>query len=341
MTAPPSKTALGLQELRDRSRGLSQRHRTVLLLVDGRRGRHEVLHLARQAGVESRFFDELVELGLVEAPGHVVALTVETAAVPPAALAPSVPMPADAPSVPPNAAGSSPTVDIEIGTDSGPVTAGAQTIYDVVELPEPEVRDAALPAESAVLPHVVPVVLETLEGVVEPPAVGTVTAALDDVPPDAAVVAEPPLPEPAEPRPAPVRVKFSTPVLKPAGPARASGSVPLVALPDALTLREPIEPSVSDTSEDDLLAEVRGLLIGTLLLDAPLSSSLTMLRLRRACERDELIRLIWEIERGLVRSRRPPEAQRRLVRARDLLGLGNTVVHDDSRSAQGRDSGRW
>jgi hypothetical protein len=62
---PPVKTSAGQDELTHRSRGLGQRHRTLLLLVDGRRSSAEIRRLARQAGVPDRCFDELVSLGLV------------------------------------------------------------------------------------------------------------------------------------------------------------------------------------------------------------------------------------------------------------------------------------
>ena len=62
----PVKTPAGLAELQERTRGLSQRHRTLLLLVDGRRSIDEVLGLAAQAGVPPDCFHELVALGLVD-----------------------------------------------------------------------------------------------------------------------------------------------------------------------------------------------------------------------------------------------------------------------------------
>jgi hypothetical protein len=62
---PPVKTAAGQDELTHRSGGLGQRHRTLLLLVDGHRSSAEILRLARQAGVPDRCFDDLVSLGLV------------------------------------------------------------------------------------------------------------------------------------------------------------------------------------------------------------------------------------------------------------------------------------
>ncbi len=70
---PPVKTPLGLEEMRTRSHGLNQRHRTVLFLVDGRRPLSEVLALASQAGSSTSHFEDLVHLGLIE-------LTIETEA---------------------------------------------------------------------------------------------------------------------------------------------------------------------------------------------------------------------------------------------------------------------
>src|SRR6185369_12433914 len=73
----PTKTALGLDELRHRTRRLSQRHRTVLLLVDGQRSLAEVLGLAQQAGAATSHFEELMKLGLVELPLPPLAAVVE------------------------------------------------------------------------------------------------------------------------------------------------------------------------------------------------------------------------------------------------------------------------
>lgn len=61
----PCKTAAGHAELAARERRLSQRHRTLLLLVDGRRDAGEVLRLGEQAGVPRAYYDELMALGLI------------------------------------------------------------------------------------------------------------------------------------------------------------------------------------------------------------------------------------------------------------------------------------
>ena len=65
----PFKTAAGVDELARRLRGVSQRHRTVLLLVDGRRTLQQVLALAEAAGVPAGVFDELQAMQLVAVPG--------------------------------------------------------------------------------------------------------------------------------------------------------------------------------------------------------------------------------------------------------------------------------
>lgn len=65
---PPVKTAEGIAEIRQRKTGLSQRQRTMLLLVDGRRTVRQVKQIAVQAGAPDTCFDELLELGLIEVP---------------------------------------------------------------------------------------------------------------------------------------------------------------------------------------------------------------------------------------------------------------------------------
>lgn len=64
----PIKTPDGLAELATRQRRLSQRHRTVLFLVDGRRSEQEVKALALQAGVPETCYGELLEMGLIMVP---------------------------------------------------------------------------------------------------------------------------------------------------------------------------------------------------------------------------------------------------------------------------------
>lgn len=304
----PVKTELGQDELRRRARKLSQRHRTVLLLVDGKRSRDEVVALAQQAGVTAGLFDELVAMGMVEE-----------------GAAPAEP---------------------EAATQPVP-SAAAPTGVDAVAVgllpPAPAPPVAALPPEDE--PAVAVIAALDLP-VLTPLAMGE--PVLDAVVPP--VSAPAPLAEAVGPTAEPARpakVRFAPPRYKPKPAARASAPAPLLPLPELPVLTPAQRPAkraaglpsaeparapvtVADASEQSLLSEVRSLLIGTLLVDGPVTSSLTALRVGRARTRYELVQLVWQIERSLVQARRPREAQGRLIRARELLGLGNTLVDEDT-----------
>lgn len=96
----PCKTAAGHAELAVRQRGLSQRHRTLLFIVDGKRSLEEVIELGTRAGVPRAYIDELMALGLVVMAAPVVpsAPAPMAVAAPPAAsddhwMAPTQPAP--------------------------------------------------------------------------------------------------------------------------------------------------------------------------------------------------------------------------------------------------------
>jgi hypothetical protein len=65
LSVQPQLSAAGQAELTTRQHRLSQRHRTVLFLVDGRRSEEHVRALAAQAGAGVQCLDDLVLLGLV------------------------------------------------------------------------------------------------------------------------------------------------------------------------------------------------------------------------------------------------------------------------------------
>lgn len=69
LSEQPQLSAAGQAELTTRRHRLSQRHRTVLFLVDGRRSEEHVRALAAQAGAGVQCLDDLVLLGLVVRPG--------------------------------------------------------------------------------------------------------------------------------------------------------------------------------------------------------------------------------------------------------------------------------
>ena len=121
-----------------------------------------------------------------------------------------------------------------------------------------------------------------------------------------------------------------------AAPVPAAKPAPAVA--SRARKPSPIEPPVlgedvavptADAADAALLQRVRELLIDTLRLDAPLFSARTFVRVRSAQTTTELIELVWEIENHMVRARHARRELLSLERARELLGLGNTLVADD------------
>ncbi len=234
----PVKTPLGQEEMRQRSRALNQRHRTVLFLVDGRRPLGEVLALAQQAGAQTSHFEELVRLGLVE-------------------------VPVEAPD------------DSAAPIDASPEQPGCPEAPPAIEVIE---LDAPLMQAAPAVPQAAPLA----------PAASAV-----------------PGPLPAE-------------MLQPAAkPLRARAP---------MRRAEPVEDLAAAS-----LDEVRERLIDTLRLDAPLFSARMLIRVRGASSARELIELVWEIEGHLSHVRRSRSELGSLQRARELLGLGNTLFAEDSR----------
>lgn len=95
----PVKTAEGQLELSTRRLRLSQRHRTMLFLIDGRRTEAQVRYLAGQAGVPGTCFDELLALSLIALPHAAVAAAARTAGTP-GSIAPPAPGAPPVPSAP-------------------------------------------------------------------------------------------------------------------------------------------------------------------------------------------------------------------------------------------------
>lgn len=235
---PPVKTLLGQDELRTRSHGLNQRHRTMLFLVDGRRPLSEVLALGLQAGASTTHFEDLVHLGLVE-------LAIDDDERPDA------------------------TPSQQGALDSGGVSTRSGVLAFELDPPStPAQTQTSLPA--------------------------------------------------AEHREAPTAVE--PPVARPA---------PLpVDMPSALSLAQ--SRALAKADADELMQQVRELLIDTLRVDAPVFSAITLMRVHRARSSKDLIDLVWEIERHLGAPRKRRRQMVSLHRARELLGMGNTQVSLDS-----------
>ncbi len=238
----PVKTALGQDELSQRRRRLSQRHRTVLFLVDGRRNESQVRSLARQAGAADSCFAELVDLGMIAmAPSDNDAPSTQTQ--------PTIPMPVRPSQDEP--------LHVDIPLDDAPLPPSAARKGNAVAarwMSRPEAEDSWLPAARTLQP----------ESVLNDSALGELGS--------------------------------------PDSPQRAFDA-----------------EEAACATEDVSLEEARAILLQAVRQGAPVTGSLTMMRLRRARSRGELAELVDEVESRIVKPYRSLAAQQVLRRARHLL----------------------
>jgi len=220
-----------------------------------------------------------------------------------------------------------------------------RSVPDMPEMPEMPVRAVSASPASPVEAPLLPVVDTTPEDPFER------TQRLPG-PSSADVVAKPPAP-----RSSPFKMRMgkkprNVPVLQepvmPAAPVSASPKAtpepsptrprrePARAVPSPVPAAAPtaapaldIDLPIADGEEARLLQRVRERLTDALRLDAPLFSARTFMRVRSAQSREELINLVWEIQDHLSHRRRSHKELSSLHEARDLLGLGNTLVAGD------------
>jgi hypothetical protein len=286
----PVKTPLGLDELRHRTRGLGQRYRTVLLLVDGRRPLGEVLGMAHKAGAQTSHFEELVRMGLVEVPAEMAA-----------------PEPTD------SVAGALDTprltsVDVDVFAEAA-LTPMGELLPD--EDDEPDAATREMPRSEEAFDD-------------EPEArISEVEMGRAPVLPVIAVstIAEPPAP------PAVPVARYVEPVVQLTDTPRPPEWVQQVReTPFKVADHARAAPKMTDAQR---LQYVRDLLIDTVRRDS-LFATFSLGRVRSALTHKELIKLVWELERDRVHVRRNREQLLNLQRARELLGMGNTLVAGDS-----------
>lgn len=150
----PIKTPDGQAELVTRQRRVSQRHRTVLFLVDGKRSAIEVRRMAVQAGVPEGCFDELLALGMIMLPEPTFSLLIDTPPTPADVLHVDLPLAALEPAAPFGAAAAEP--------DS--VLPPSRTLYSTLStdssLGDPRLPDSWLPSDAGALAGLEPAVAE-------------------------------------------------------------------------------------------------------------------------------------------------------------------------------------
>lgn len=348
----PTKTALGQDELRLRKHRLGQRHRTILLLVDGRRPLAEVLSLAQQAGSQTTHFEELVRLGMVELPAEAAApepvitepgaldalrVTDVEVAVPVFEL----PSPAPAPAV------AEPSIVVEAPLPPPkPPMAPAPAPVPEPAAPGPAVEGHAVALEPARSKRPPPVAVVEATG--EPDLISSsriealaqlVSAASKPRSAPSSTRKTPPAPKPAK---AAATVKTSQSVSPPLAaakpktkPAAAKRAAPPAGAPAArpkvdgrAAKAAPAVPEPADNAEEALIGQVRELLRQTLHYDPPSFGSKLYSRVSHAATVQELVDLAWEFERQSNHPRRSRAGMWTLQHARELLGLGNTLVQE-------------
>lgn len=127
----PVKTPEAVEELTSRQRKLSQRHRTVLLLVDGRRPEDEVRQLAKAAGSPDTAFDELMDLGMISRPAPLD----------------SAPVPLDAPASAPA------PLDVRAEAPVAPIVPAVPTLSTEPAALAPDSVVSLLPAAASLQPE--------------------------------------------------------------------------------------------------------------------------------------------------------------------------------------------
>jgi hypothetical protein len=194
-----------------------------------------------------------------------------------------------------------------------------------VELP-PEEPPAAppppdAPLEAAMPPEITELAVEvTAEA--EPEAVD---APLDEAPP---VPPPPPLTPPRAVLPA------AAPAPPPPEPALAHELPKRPFLPPTRVVPPPASPAppvVVLADDMPVLEQARAQLLECLRCDPQPAGARLADRVRAAKGSSELIDVVWTMERGLHHHRRSHRGLIALQRARELLGLGNTLVDEDSR----------
>jgi hypothetical protein len=359
--AAPIKTPLGHDELRRRTRAFGQRHRTILFLVDGRRPLSEVLSLAQQAGAQTCHFEELVRLGLIEVPSENMApepvLTVPGGLDSARVTSVELDLPA-AQTLPLGGVQAElPFEEIDFVSPRPVVPLEPKPNYEVdaVEPPPPPSVDAS----AAVTPLIesAPADIPAAEIASPPSAKVLATLAnvaaqakqrelLATVPASAAV----PLVRlgsmarmPPQPKPKAAPARRSAPRDVHGAPAPGARAASPHRPKAAATRRSPTRDNprasadaaggIADPTGEQLLQHVRELLIEALRLDSPLLRARTAARVRAAKASGELIDLVWEIEKRLSFAGQSRYELLSLYRARELLGLGNTIVNSEDLSS--------
>jgi hypothetical protein len=205
--------------------------------------------------------------------------------------------------------------------------------------PESELPELRSAAQITALEVQVPADEPPIEPETAPPEPAPAAAPQRAEPPPAP--ARPPLPRPPSPPPVvPVRRVVPMPPPEPAraGPpaAVAARHDPMAELPRQPFLPPSPAPAAAapppavPLEDQPVLEQARAQVLEALRCDPQPAAGRLTDRVRAAKGSSELIDVVWTMERGLHHHQRSHRGLLALQRARELLGLGNTLVDEDS-----------
>jgi hypothetical protein len=355
-TIPPIKTPLGQQELRRRTAGLGQRHRTLLFLIDGRRPLSEVLVLGHKAGAATSHLEDLIRLGFVDVPA------LHPAPQPAPVEVPEPELPAvvtyvemEIPAGPIRSQWGSLDADvpvpmvkvlkdppkIEVSPTPSDDEASERVVTRAWEPQAPPLAEPGPPPQ-ALQPSVDRAGAEPQPGEPErsdsesEPREGRPSSLMPlEFPPEQAFTS---IPEPMDAA-APAPMSGPVPIAPIAAPARAAPAlaqpVPVAPLPRPLPpilQRMTLMGRRSAPRPKDPLDEARECLLSVIKVDRTTLSRRLRPRVLNAKTEGTLIDVVWELERDLTHGQRSHEGLISLQRARELLQLGNTLVDEEDES---------
>jgi hypothetical protein len=127
---------------------------------------------------------------------------------------------------------------------------------------------------------------------------------------------------PPTPQPAPIPPRAAAPV------KQAAAAPPPAAPPPA---RSPVAEAVAElVDENEPLGRIRRCILDALYMDPTPFGFRAAMRVRAARTVAAMIEIVWEMERDMSHLNRSRAGLQNLQRARELLGLGNTLVDEES-----------
>ncbi|MFT3954184.1 MAG: hypothetical protein QM722_07250 [Piscinibacter sp.] len=213
----------------------------------------------------------------------------------------------------------------EAPASSAPESEQPELSSSVAQLTELEVQVPAdeppiepEPAPAAPLPQAVPAA-KAVPRAPEPPPLPRPPSPPPARPVRRVVAMPPPEPAPVEP-PAAAAARFDPAAELPRRPFLPPSQTPPVAAP----------PPAVPLEDQPVLEQARAQLLESLRCDPQPAAGRLTDRVRAAQGSSALVDVVWTMERGLHHHQRSHRGLLALQRARELLGLGNTLVDEDS-----------